>query len=82
MNSPRADFKARLRAAATPGVGLGQDADAGIRGGDALDDFDGAVRRAVVDDDDFEVLVGLLQDRVEGTLNEGLRVEGRDDDGY
>ena len=47
---------------------------------DCLDRRDGVVGRAVVDDDDFEVLTRLRQHAVDGTADSHRTVVNGDDD--
>jgi hypothetical protein len=63
------------------GVGPGDDFQAGISRGDAAEDRRGFVRRAVVDDDQFQLAQRLVQDAYDGGADKPLAVVDRQDDG-
>ena len=65
---------------ARPRVALTEYLDAGVT--DGLDQVRAVVRAAVVDDEELDVRVGLIEDRLECVADEALRVVERRDDGY
>lgn len=58
-------FEAEIHTVAVARIGFVDDLDAGVLGGEFLDDFEGLVGGAIVDTDDLEILEGLTSNTSE-----------------